>query len=65
MFNVTVVNIRSIIKYLIILIIVSIIFFLGFRIISKFTKETSTKQIETQNAVDSQTNLRFKYRGSK
>lgn len=59
MFNVTVVNIRSIIKYLLILIIASIIFFLGFRIISKFAKETSNSQTNIQNSIDSQANLRF------
>ena len=57
MFNVTVVNIRSIIKYLIIIILASVLIFFGFRLFSNFSKSTSTEAVNTQS--NTQTNLRF------
>ena len=57
MFNVTVVNIRSIIKYLIVIILASVLIFFGFRFFSNFSKSTSTEAVNTQS--NTQTNLRF------
>lgn len=57
MFNVTVVNIRSIIKYLIIIILASVLIFFGFRFFSNVSKSTSTEAVNTQS--NTQTNLRF------